>query len=182
MAGLDETRRQYDTTRADFEPYRELGIGGAQGLGDLVGINGGDAQSAEIEALRASPLYQSLYDNGEEALLQTASATGGLRGGNTQRGLADFGRDTLSQVIEQQLSRYAGLAGIGQGAAGSVGAFGADAVASMNASRNAGAGAKAGGILTRAGINARNWQNAGGFLDDIGNKLASAFMPGIGGF
>jgi hypothetical protein len=76
-------------------------------------------QGAAITALQASPYYQSLYKNGLEANLQNASATGGIRGGNEVRSLADFGADTLNQTIQQQLSALAGLAGMGQGATNS---------------------------------------------------------------
>ena len=178
IKGIDETARQFDATRADFAPYQALGAGAAPHLGDLTGINGADQQQVEIDALRASPLYQSLYRNGEEALLQNASATGGLRGGNTERGLADFGSDTLSQVIQQKLAEYAGLVGIGQNASGAVGNFGAQAVGQQNDLRNQGAGAKAQYQLIKGGINARNFQNAGSFVDDIASAIAGGGAPG----
>jgi hypothetical protein len=131
-----------------------------------------------ISALKESPTYQSLYNNGEEAILQNASATGGLRGGNTQRSLADFGVDTLSKVIADQLSRLGGLAGMGQGATGSVAALGANKANNITNLLSQIGGAKASGFLTRGGINAQNWNNAGSFLDDA----VSAFLPGGGGF
>ena len=90
---------------------------------------------------------------------------------------ADVGRDTLSQVIEQQLSRFAGLAGIGQNAVGATAEFGANSVANQNALRNAGAGAKAGDILTRGGITAGMFKSIGNF----GDSAVSAFLPGGGG-
>lgn len=176
MAGVDETRRQFDITRGDFAPYQAAGTDALASLRGLIGLNGGDQQQSAIDALKASPFYTSLYDNGEEALMANASATGGLRGGNTQGALADFGRDTLMQTIMQQLSNYGGLVGVGAGAAESVGNFGANAVASMNANRNQGAAAQAGAALTRGGINAQNWNNAGGFLDSIASSI-----PGVGG-
>lgn len=137
-------------------------------------MDGADEQSAAIEALRASPFYQQIYSNGEEALLQTASATGGMRGGNTQRGLADFGADTLMQTIERQLSSLGGLAGMGMGATESVANFGArkaDAITQLLGQQGQ---ARASGLLTRGGINAANWQNAGSFLD----SAVSSFLPG----
>lgn len=177
MKGIDETARQFDKTEANFAPATALLAPGAGHLGDLVGINGNDKQASEIEALKASPLYQSLYNNGEEAVLQNASATGGLRGGNTERGLADFGADTLSQTIQQKLAEYAGLVGIGTNAAGAVGNFGAQAVGDENDLRNQGAGAKAQYQLIKGALAARNWQNVGGF----GDQLASAIAGGAGG-
>lgn len=172
--GIAEQQRQFDTTRADFAPYRDTGTEALDQLGGLVGLDGADEQSAAIEALRASPFYQQLYSNGEEALLQTGSATGGMRGGNMQRGLADFGADTLMQTIERQLSSLGGLAGMGMGATESVANFGArkaDAITQLLGQQGQ---ARASGLLTRGGINAANWQNAGSFLDDT----ISSFLPG----
>lgn len=146
----------------------------------LTGAGGAEAQAGEIDALKASPLYKSLYESGEEAILQNASATGGLRGGDTQRGLADFGSDMLSQIIAQKLSEYAGLVGIGTGADSAVGNFGANAVANQAVLRNQGADAKAQSALIRGGIAGRNWQNAGGELDNIISSIVGG--GGMGGF
>lgn len=177
MKGIDETARQFDKTEANFAPATALLAPGAQHLGDLTGINGNDKQASEIDALKASPLYQSLYRNGEEAVLQNASATGGLRGGNTERGLADFGADTLSQTIQQQLAHYAGLVGIGTNAAGAVGQFGADAVGQENNLRGQGAGAKAQYQLIKGNLAAQNWRSAG----SLGDQLAAALAGGGSG-
>jgi hypothetical protein len=176
--GIDEQHRQFDLTRSDFSPYLSAGVGAIGGLGDLMGLNGNDKASAAIKALKASPTYQSLYNNGLEAVLQNASATGGIRGGNTERGLAGFGADTLSSVITDQLSRLGGLAGLGEGATDAVSGFGqhtADAISSLFGQQGA---ARASGALAIGGINNQMWNSAGSFLD----QAASAFMPGGGGF
>lgn len=176
-AGIAEIARQNDLTRASFAPYEKAGFGGLDAYLGLVGLNGAEAQQKQIDMLRATPLYQSLYDNGEEAVLQNSAATGDLRGGNAKRSLAEFGRDTLSQLIEQQLGRYGGLASMGQQAAGTTAGFGADAVNNQNTLRLQGAGARAGDLLTRGGISAGIWNNIGGFADNLGKS----FLPGGGG-
>lgn len=175
--GIDETRRQFDVTNENFAPYREIGARGLSGLGDLVGVNGAPQQQTAIDALKASPFYQSLFRTGEENVLQTAAATGGLRGGNTQRGLADFGADTLLQTIQQQLASLGGLANLGESATAQTGAFGADASAAITKLLGSIGGANASGALAKGGINNQMWQNAGGFAD----SLVSAFLPGGGG-
>ena len=134
-------------------------------------------QQAAIDALKGSPLYTSLIRNGEDALLANASATGGLRGGNTQGALANFRADTLSQVIQNQLANLGGIANMGQGSAGTLGQFGANMANQVGTQLNNQGSARAGAKLAIGGINAQNWNNVGGFLD----SAVSAFMPGGGG-
>lgn len=127
QAAIQEQQRQFNITDQELAPFRQAGLGGLAGYGDLVGTNGALAQSGAITGLQGSPLYQSLYRNGLEATLQNASATGGIRGGNTQMGLANFGADTLASVIQNQLGNLGSLAQLGLGATNSTGAFGAAA-------------------------------------------------------
>lgn len=177
--GIGEQQRQFDTTRADFAPYRDTGAEALGGLGDLVGVNGDDAQLASIAGVRSDPFYQSLYRNGEEALLQSAAATGGLRGGNMQRGLADFGADTLMKAIERQLASLGGLAGMGLGSTEAVANFGAGKANAITELLGQQGQARASGLLTRGGINAANWQNAGSFLDEaVSAALGAGAGPG----
>jgi hypothetical protein len=167
---IDEQQRQFNITNQQLAPYRDAGLAGLGGYGDLVGTNGGTKQQSAITALQASPYYQSLYRNGLEANLQNASATGGLRGGNEQLGLANFGSDTLAQVIQTQLGNLGGLAGLGLSATNSTGQFGA------NASNNISS------LLTQQGQNSGDAALAqagalSGIFKSIGS-MGSWFMPG----
>jgi hypothetical protein len=171
-------QHQYDQSRTDFAPYLAAGTSALGGLGDLAGINGNDKWSAALAQLQESPLYKTLFRNGQETLLQNASATGGMRGGNMQRGLADFGADTLAQVYQNQIGNLGGLANMGLGATGNISALG-QSNANQVAGLQQGIGnANAQGILTRGGLTAGMWNSAGGFLD----SAVSAFLPGGGGF
>jgi hypothetical protein len=87
----------------------------------LIGVSGAEAQQAAINAIEQGPEFAALTRQGEEAILQSAAATGGLRGGNVQGALAQFRPQVLSQLIEQQYNRLGGLASIGQNAAVGVG-------------------------------------------------------------
>lgn len=176
--GIALQNHQYEQTRSDYQPAMQVGTAAIGGLGDLAGINGADKQKAGIAGLHEGPLYSSLFNNGREALLQNASASGGLRGGNFERASMDFGADTLAQVYQQQMQSLGGLAGLGLGATGSVAGFGAHtADANTGLLGNIGQ-AQAANYLTKGGINAKNWANAGGFLDGA----VKAGMPGGGGF
>lgn len=177
-ASIAEQRRQFDTTNANFAPYRDAGVGALGQYGDLVGTNGSDHQQSAIDALKASPFYQSLFNNGQEAVLQNAAATGGIRGGNTTTSLANFGADALAQAIQQQLGNLGGLINTGVGATNSTANFGQQTANNVSNSLTQQGQARASGALAIGGINNQMWNNAGGFLD----QAVSAFLPGGGGF
>lgn len=149
-----------DGSRRDLSPFTT----GASGPTDA--LSASDAQASAIEALKASPLFESLFRTGEEAILANASATGGIRGGNTQRSLADFGSDTLAQVIQQQLANYGSAIGTGMGAQGAVTNANFGTVQGQNTAKQTATDALLQKILGKAGVNSQNWSNVGSFLDD----------------
>lgn len=114
-------QQNMDMLNKMLKPWRTAGKMGLGGQLDLLGLNGNDAQAASIAALEKSPQFTSLVQSGENALLQNASATGGLRGGNTSAALAQFRPQMLSQIIESQYGKYAGLSALGENAAAQTG-------------------------------------------------------------
>jgi hypothetical protein len=115
---IGEQQGQMAQNRTDEAPYTGFGTSSIGALGDLLGLNGPDKAAAAIAALKASPLYTSLFNTGQEAVLQNASATGGVRGGNTQGALYELGSNTLSDVIQNQIKNLFGGASIGQQSTG----------------------------------------------------------------
>lgn len=81
------------------------------------GLTGAQQQQGSIDALKASPMFTSLYGIGNDTILQNAAATGGLRGGNTQNSLAQFSSSLLAQVIQNQLSNLGGISAQGANSA-----------------------------------------------------------------
>lgn len=124
-------------------------------------------------------MLESVIRNGEEALLQNAAATGGIRGGNTQRGLADFRADAFADQLNQQIARLAGMAGLGMGATDSVSGFGANASSNIANLFGQQGQVRAGGLLTRGGINNQLWNNAGSFLDNAAGNAISGGLKGL---
>lgn len=114
--GIQSQQRQFEQQRADFAPIREAGYEALGGMGGLLGLDGADAQAKAIAALKGSPGFTALYDQGVDTILQNASATGGLRGGNVNGSLAQFGSGLLSQTIQNQLANLGGIASLGAGA------------------------------------------------------------------
>ena len=163
-AGIAEQRRQFDAMRELLKPYTEVGVPALKGLQPyaeagapaleqqqaLLGLRGPEAQRAAIAGIEGGAGYQAQVQAGEEALLQRASATGGLRGGNIQGALAQFRPQLLSSLIEQQYGRLGGMTQLGQRSAAGVGAAGMESgtnVANLLAAEGA---ARAGGELGEA--------------------------------
>jgi hypothetical protein len=122
QAGIDEQRRQFDKVQELLKPYTEAGTGALAGQQAFLGLKGPEAERAAIERIQSGQTFQALQRQGENALLQNASATGGLRGGNLQGALAQFRPALLSNLIEQQYGRLGGLTTLGQNAAAGTGA------------------------------------------------------------
>ena len=120
--GIDEQRRQFDVMQELLSPYVQGGTAAFQAQQNLLGLGAPGTQEAAIQALEQSPGFQYLTKQGEQALLQNAAATGGLRGGNLQYALAQFRPALLQQQIQQQFANLGGLAQYGQASAVRTGA------------------------------------------------------------
>lgn len=122
--GMEEQRRQFDIMQQLMQPYVDQGKGALQGQNDLLGLNGFGSQQSAIGNIENSPFFKSQYQQAENALLQNAAATGGLRGGNFQEALADNRSNMLFNNVQQQLQNLSGVAANGQSAAAGLGGQG----------------------------------------------------------
>lgn len=73
-----------------------------------------EAQRAAIARISGGAEMQALSKQGEEAIMASAAATGGLRGGNTASSLAQFRPQLLNNLINQRMERLAGISAMGQ--------------------------------------------------------------------
>lgn len=150
--GIEEQRRQFDALVQLMSPYVQAGTGALSQQQALIGLQGAEAQQQAMQGFEQSPLFQSLTQQGENAILQSASATGGLRGGNVQAALAQFRPQMLNQLIEQQYGRLGGLTTIGQASAAEQASSGMQSASNIsNLLANQGA-AVAGGQLARGNV------------------------------
>ena len=152
QAGIDEQRRQFDKLIELMSPYVTAGTPALQAQQAFLGLRGLEEEQAAIERIRGGETFKSLSQQGEEALLQRASATGGLRGGNIQGALSQFRPQLLSSLIEQQYGRLGGLAQSGQAAAAgqaTAGMGSASNIANLLANRGQ---AIAGGQIAAGGV------------------------------
>jgi hypothetical protein len=167
--GIAETRRQFDALIELMSPYVTAGTGAISAQQGLMGLGGPEAQAQAIQALQAGPEFQALTQTGEEALLQRASATGGLRGGNTEAALAQFRPQMLSQLINQKLSQYGGLSQLGQAAAAGQASAGLQTGGQVAGLLGQAGAARAGGAISKGGVVGQTFQNT---LD-----IAGLFAP-----
>lgn len=156
QAGIAETRAAREEMRGLLEPYVAAGGPALQAQMAALGLAGPEAQQAYVAQQEQSPAFQALARQQEEALLQNASATGGLRGGNVQGALAQFRPALLNQFLEQQYGRLGGMTSLGQQSAAGVGTAGMQSAGSIADLLAQGGAAKAGAKLGAANA----WQQS----------------------
>lgn len=170
-AGIEEERRQFDKIVELLSPYVSAGTGAIGQQQALLGLSGPTAQKAAISSIEQSPYFKSQTKQGEMGILQNASATGGLRGGNVQGALAQFRPALLNQLIQQQYGQLGGLSQLGQASAAQQAAAGQQTgsdIANLYGQQGA---AIAGGQLAQAGIQSQLIGN----LANIAGTYAGTF-------
>lgn len=193
----DATNRYiFDTQRADYAPYREVGVGALGKLASMYGIAGPSSVSGQFVGgegmapgermtpssvasptgnyggFETSPGYQFRVDEAMKAIERSAAARGSLRSGATMDALQRRVQGVASSEYENYANRLAQLAGIGQaGVAGS-------AAAGNNYANNSTA-------TTMAAGNARAsaYANTGNAVNQGIQNVAQAYLynKGFGG-
>jgi hypothetical protein len=151
VIGRSKQRSEYDQYVANFKPPA------------------GKTGQADYSQFLNSPDYQFALQQGLQGVQNSAAAQGGLYSGNALRGITDYGQGMASQQLGNYANRLAGIAGVGQTAANTIGQ-GAMATGANVGNLLVGAGnARASGIINQANA----WANTG-------NQLAMYY--GMGGF
>jgi hypothetical protein len=173
LAGIAEQRRQFDSVRSLLDPYVTGGNDALSLQRGLTGLNGAENQDAAVRSIQNSPQFKAMLDQGETSILQNASATGGLRGGNTQGALAQFSPMLLAQLIDSQYAKLGGLTSVGQNAAAGVGNAGMQTGSQVAALLQQQGAAQAGGALA-------NGRAQSGMINSIAGGVGQ--FAGMGGF
>lgn len=164
---IAEQQRQYDTTRADYAPYRTAGTGALDMLSRAYGIGG---QAPDMSAFTASPGYQFRYDQGLQAIDRGAAARGLLHSGAGVKAEQRFGEGLAANEFGDWWNRLAGVAGVGQQATNSV------TQAGQNSANNISQ------AYTQAGnARASSYANTGSAINSGINNSLSAYLYGQGG-
>jgi hypothetical protein len=128
-ASIEEQRRQYDTTRADLAPYRQLGTDVLPTLRSALGLDGGTGTLTKPFSFDVTqdPGYQFRLGEGTKAIENSGAARGMQLSGATLKELLKYGQDYASGEFNQAFQRdqatkaqlfgiLSGTAGMGQGA------------------------------------------------------------------
>ena len=176
MAGVAETRAAREELRTLLQPYAAAGTPALQQQMAALGLSGPEAQAEYVAAQEQSPIFQALAQQGEQAMLQQASATGGLRGGNIQGALAQSRPQLLNQFLEQQYNRLGGMTALGQQSAAGVGTSGMQAAGSIADILAQGGAARAGATLGAG----QAWGNVLSLPAQFAGMAYGAGQPGFG--
>jgi hypothetical protein len=176
QAGINENRRQFDKVQSLLSPYVTAGDTSLRSLMALSGQLGVDNQQFKINEITNGAEYQAINSAGEDAILANASATGDLRGGNTQTALVENRQSVLANLINQQYERFGGIATMGQNSATGVGAAAQNMGAQNAALYSQQGSAIAGNALAQGAAT----QNALGGLAQAGGWIASQYSTPAG--
>ena len=155
----------------------------------LAGLGTPEEYQQEVALAKASPEYQTMLKEGEEAILARASATGGLRGGATIGSLMEYRPRLLADMLNKRYQQLGGLAGTGLQTAGQIGGAGLGAgqyltdIGRTTTGQLAQLGQAAAAQQAAAGSNlAGNIGTLGaGMAGSIGNLLAQGGAAQAGG-
>ena len=178
MAGMsiEEQRRQFDAMQKLLSPYVSAGTGALGQQQAILGMSGTQAQQDILSGIQASPEFTSMVQQGENAMLQNASATGGLRGGNTQAALAQFRPQMLNQLLQQRYANLGGMTSLGQNSAAQTGNAGMQTGQGIAQQYGIMGQAQAGNALAQGQAKANMWNlPSQAFGMYAGGKMAGIF-------
>lgn len=105
--GLAAINSNYDQAQAYQQPWQDFGQNALQGF---------QSWSTDPNAISSDPSYQFRFNQGQNALENSAAAHGGLLSGNAGKALTDYGQNAASQEYANQFARWMQQLGIGQNA------------------------------------------------------------------
>lgn len=120
-AAIAQQESSFNRLQTSLKPYTEGGGQAFAGLLDMMGASGPEAEQAQIAQIEGSPEFKALIRQGEQGILQSASATGDLRGGNVKDALSKYRPQVLSGLINERFNRFLQGSQFGQSSAAGVG-------------------------------------------------------------
>lgn len=108
---LDQTRESFGEAKGYQRPWQEFG---QNALTDY------ENWRADPSAITSDPSYQWRFNQGQEAVENSAAARGGALSGNALRAITDYGQGAASQEYGSEFARRMQELGIGQSASGNL--------------------------------------------------------------
>lgn len=175
------TQEQLNQTRADYEPWRQAGIGA---LNKLIGAS--DYTPFGMDQFQADPGYAFRLGEGQKAIERSAAARGMQLSGSTLKGLTNYAQGAASQEYQNAFNRYQAersaklqplqaLAGIGQSATNQVSAAGQNYANTAADLTTSGAAARASGYV--GGANALNQALGGASNAYMSGAMLNRLLP-----
>jgi len=115
-AAVSEQEIALQQQAALSQPYRDVGAGAISQYESLLGTGPNSNAQTIQQALAATPGYQFTQQQGEQGILNAASAAGGVSG-NTLTALDRYNTGLADQTYQNALSNAQGAVGMGQAAA-----------------------------------------------------------------
>lgn len=183
----------FQSTQANEAPYLAAGGNALTALQSGLGLGAGGNGTGSLNApftmaqFQNSPGYQFQQQQGQGAILNNASALGGVKSGNTLKALNSFGQGVANQDYwnaynayttnqNTQFNRLDTLAGSGQNAAANLGGLGAGVGAQIGSNQIG-----AGNAIAAGQVGSANALNNG--INGVGQNflLAAALNPSMFG-
>jgi hypothetical protein len=183
----DIQQRQYEQTREDYAPYREIGytaLKDIEALRPLLMAQFGPDQFEQY----LDPSMAFRQKLGTQATERLANVGGGALSGNTLRALEDYGQNLASTEYANAFNRFqtdrgniyntlSNIAGLGMGATNQGAAIGQATAQNLGQLAVGGAQAQAAGIVGQANA----YQNALGNISDFATLTTLAKSGAFGG-
>lgn len=147
-AQIAEERRQYDTTRADFAPYRSSGYNSLNKLNRL--------ENGDMSGFYTSPDYNFRRTEGTRGINNSFAARGGAASGNALRELTRFSSNLAGGEFANYWNRLKSMSDQGFGATGQTAQAGQNATTGITNALQQGGDARASGIIG----NSNAWSGA----------------------
>ena len=188
VAGMDRAtaaqQAQYEQTREDYAPYRELGYTALKDIEALKPLFTAQFGPEQFEQY-LDPSMEFRRRLGEQTTARALNVGGGFLSGNTLRGLTDYGQNLASTEYANAFNRFqtdrgniyntlGNIAGMGMGATNQGAQYGQAAAQNIGTLAVGSAQAQASGTIGQA----QAWQNSLGQVSD----LATLYGLGKSGF
>ena len=115
-AAISEQQQALTSQQAIAQPYTALGTSAMPQYEALLGIGPGANSATTLAALQNTPGYQFTQQQGQQGILNAASASGGV-GGNTLAALDQYNTGLADQTYQSAVGNAQGAVGLGQAAA-----------------------------------------------------------------